>query len=81
MLSSDLLFSLILSIINTTAHYLMTTYDDNKTVSDDFHELLMMFGITFVTSFILKTYSKDVQVMGTSISGGVDASLTTRPPF
>jgi len=81
MLSSDLLFSLILSIINTTAHYLMTTYDVNKKVSDDFHELLMMFGITFVTSFILKTYSKDVQVMGTSISGGVDASLTTRPPF
>ena len=80
-----LLFSLLLSIVNTTGYYVMTVYNLKKNIDEGKHELVMMFGITFVSAFLISiflsgqvnTASGDIP---TSISGG---SLThsARPPF
>ena len=85
---NDLLFSLILSIINTTIYYVMTVYNLKKKIDEDKHELLMMFGVTFIVSFILKTYFNNGVSFGgeTSevIQGGGEnylGSHSTRPPF
>ena len=85
---NDLLFSLILSIINTTIYYVMTVYNLKKKIDEDKHELLMMFGVTFIVSFILKTYFNNSTSLGGDISeviksGGENylGSHSTRPPF
>ena len=86
---NDLLFSLILSVVNTTIYYIMTVYNLKKKIDEDKHELLMMFGVTFVVSFILKTYfNNGISLGGGDISaqsGGSGenylGSHSTRPPF
>ena len=86
---NDLLFSLILSVVNTTIYYIMTVYNLKKKIDEDKHELLMMFGVTFVVSFILKTYFNNGISLGSgdisaqSVGGGENylGSHSTRPPF
>ena len=83
---NDLLFSLILSVVNTTIYYIMTVYNLKKKIDEDKHELLMMFGVTFVVSFILKTYFNNGMSVGdiSAQSGGGEnylGSHSTRPPF
>ena len=80
-----LLFSLILSIVNTTGYYVMTVYNLKKKIDEGKHELVMMFGITFVSAFLIsiflsgqgKTTQGDIS---TSISGG-SMTHSARPPF
>lgn len=84
---NDLLFSLILSIVNTTIYYVMTVYNLKKKIDEDKHELLMMFGVTFIVSFILKTFFNNGVSLGETSgviqSGGENyiGSHSTRPPF
>ena len=52
MLDNNLVFSLLLSLINTGIFIAMThkdNFDQKK------QEYLMLFGVTFITSFLLKT--------------------------
>ena len=78
MLDNNLLFSLILSIINTVAFYFIRSSDDIPEEKRN-QELLMLFGITFVTSFLLKLYLSGDLIK----SGGKDNILThsSRAPF
>ena len=78
MLDNTLIFSLILSVINTLAFFLIK--NNNETVIDPTkrnQELLMLFGITFICSFLLKSY------ISGDLKGGGDTILThtTRAPF
>uniref|UniRef100_A0A6C0F7Q2 Uncharacterized protein n=1 Tax=viral metagenome TaxID=1070528 RepID=A0A6C0F7Q2_9ZZZZ len=84
MLNNSFVFSLILSIINTVFLYLFTNsssefYEEkngNKT-----NVLVLLFGITFATSFALKSLSnQSVQIPKVSI-GGDTLSYSSRPPF
>ena len=64
MFDNNLVFSLILSLINTGIFFGMThkdNFDQRK------QEYLMLFGVTFITSFLLKTcLNKNILSMKTS---------------
>ena len=78
MLDNNLIFSLILSAINTLAFFFIKN-NDEKVVDPSVRnqELLILFGITFITSFLLKTY------VNNDLKGGGENVLThtTRAPF
>ena len=84
MLNNSFVFSLILSIINTLFLYLFTNnsseiYENrngNKT-----NVLILLFGITFATSFVLKSLSNQNTSIP-KVSFGVDIlSYSSRTPF
>ena len=57
MLDNNLLFSLILATINTVAFYFLKNSDDVLIDTEKRNqELLILFGITFVSSFLLKLF-------------------------
>ncbi len=77
MLDQNLLFSLILSTINVISFYFIRNdTDENKENKNQ--ELLMLFGITFLSSFILRFI-----INNNNIPSGSEKILThnTRAPF
>ena len=79
MLDNNLLFSLLLAVINTLSFFLLKNNDDTELDKDKRNqELLILFGITFVTSFLLKLF-----MTGELMKGGKERVLThaTRAPF
>ena len=80
MFQSDILFSLLLSLVNTLAFYLLTNRKKGQELQEQKNEYSIMFGITFVSSFLLKTC---IGMMNHTV---VKSDLTTishssRPPF
>ena len=77
MLDNSLLFSLFLSIINTLLFGLMTNKDDFEQKKQDY---IMLFGITFLTTFILKTCANSPEII--SATNKMDIlTKSSRPPF
>ena len=79
MLDNNLLFSLVLAAINTLSFFLVKNNDDTELDKDKRNqELLILFGVTFVTSFLLKLF-----MTGELMKGGKERVLThaTRAPF
>ena len=79
MLDNNLLFSLILASINTISFFLVKNNNDTELDKDKRNqELLILFGITFVSSFLLK-----LGLSGELMKGGKESVLThaTRAPF
>tara|TARA_B100000700_G_C14394834_1_gene556482 strand:- start:149 stop:382 length:234 start_codon:yes stop_codon:yes gene_type:complete len=77
MLDNNLIFSLVTSLISTLLFYLFTNKSDNN--ENKKNELLFLFGIIFMVTFILKIFSQ-----GDSIkisSGESSLSHSSRPPF
>ena len=85
MLENSLVFSLILSVVNTVFLYLFTrssTSSNKMDKNNRSNELILLFGITFATSFILKSLSSNTLNTPSVSSGGADAlSYSSRPPF
>jgi hypothetical protein len=54
MIDNNLLFSLILSVINTLAFFFIKNDEDNLDIDKRNQELLILFGVTFATSFLIK---------------------------
>ena len=80
MLDNNLLFSLILATINTVAFYFLKNSDDVLIDTEKRNqELLILFGITFVSSFLLKLFMSGELLKG----GGTESVLShsTRAPF
>ena len=80
MFQNDLLFSLLLSLLNTVSYYLITNHNQKKELKDQKNEYLMMFGITFIISFLLKTGLEKINIS----EGKSDISTishSSRPPF
>ena len=75
MLDNNLLFSFILSLINIAGFYLIKNNDEKEI---DYQEILMLFSITFVSAFLLKSFSS-----GELMKGGSETVLShsTRAPF
>jgi len=75
MLDNNLLFSFILSLINIAGFYLIKNNDEKEI---DYQEILMLFSITFVSAFLLKSFSG-----GELMKGGSETVLShsTRAPF
>ena len=80
MLDNNLLFSLLLAAINTTAFFLIKNSDESQVDKEKINqELLILFGITFLSSFLLKLVLSGDLMKG----GGKESVLThaTRAPF
>lgn len=80
MIDNNLLFSLILAVVNTLAFFFIKNNDDEIDIDKRNQELLILFGITFSSSFLLKLVLNADFMKGGS---KVDKVLThsTRAPF
>ena len=80
MFQNDILFSLLLALVNTFCFYVLTNRKKDQDLKDQKNEYLMMFGITFVSSFLLKTClaSLNQTVVKTDPNS---LSFSTKPPF
>ena len=84
MFDNNLIFSLILSLINTGIFIALThkeNFDQKK------QEYIMLFGITFITSFLMRTCMQSGKLFGGGGGGGtsdvskLDLFKSSRPPF
>jgi len=80
MFQNDILFSLLLSLVNTLGFYLLTNRNKGQELKDQKNEYLMMFGITFITSLLLRVG------LGMMNNPSIKSDITTishssRPPF
>ena len=82
MFDNNLIFSLILSLINTGIFIALThkeNFDQKK------QEYIMLFGITFITSFLMRTCMQSGKIFGgggeTSNVSKLDLFKSSRPPF
>tara|TARA_A100001015_G_scaffold282770_1_gene347409 strand:- start:825 stop:1064 length:240 start_codon:yes stop_codon:yes gene_type:complete len=79
MLDNNLIFSLVLSLINTGI-FIALTHKDN--FEQKKQEYIMLFGITFVSSFMLKMLLSSDLMKGGSPSLGSEVLIkSSRPPF
>ena len=82
MFDNNLIFSLILSLINTGIFIALThkeNFDQKK------QEYIMLFGITFITSFLMRTCMQSGKLFGgggtLNVSNNLDLLKSSRPPF
>jgi hypothetical protein len=80
MIDNNIIFSLIISIVNTVAFYLFTSRDKNN-ISDHQQEMIMLFGISFSTSFLLKTCVENMIDVKVPTPSGPSMLNSSRPPF
>jgi hypothetical protein len=80
MIDNNLLFSLLLAVINTVSYYFLKNTEDEMNIDKRNQELLMLFGITFSSSFLLKLLMTSDVLKG---GGRVDNVLinSSRAPF
>ena len=84
MFQTDILFSLVLSVVNTIAFYLLSNRKQSKEKKEQAMEYVMMFGITFVSSFLIKTsigFIESPTGVVSEISNSSKLSHSSRPPF
>jgi len=84
MFQTDILFSLVLSVVNTIAFYLLSNRKQSKEKKEQAMEYVMMFGITFVSSFLIKTsigFIESPTEVVSEISNSSKISHSSRPPF
>ena len=80
MIDNNLLFSLLLAVINTVSYYFLKNTEEEMNIDKRNQELLMLFGITFSSSFLLKLLMTSDVLKG---GGRVDNVLinSSRAPF
>ena len=84
MFDNNLIFSLILSLINTGI-FVALTHKEN--FEQKKQEYIMLFGITFVTSFLIRSCIQSGKLFGgvgggtSNVSNNLDLLKSSRPPF
>ena len=81
MFDNNLIFSLVLSILNTGI-FMALTHKDN--FEQKKQEYIMLFGLTFVSSFTLKMLLNSNLMKGGSTPTNISSDIlakTSRPPF
>ena len=80
MIDNNLLFSLILAVVNTLAFFFIKNTEDDFDIDKRNQELLILFGVTFSSSFLLKLIlSGDIMKGGSKVEKVLTHS--TRAPF
>ena len=80
MIDNNLLFSVLLALVNTVSYYFLKNTDDEMNIDKRNQELLMLFGITFSSSFLLKLLmSSDILKGGSRVENVLTHS--SRAPF
>jgi len=80
MIDNNLLFSLILAIVNTIAFFFIKNDEDDFDIDKRNQELLILFGVTFASSFMLKLVLSGDFLKGGSIKEKV-LTHSSRAPF
>jgi|SaaInlStandDraft_2_1057019.scaffolds.fasta_scaffold533347_1 hypothetical protein len=81
MIDNNLLFSVVLALINTVSYYFLKNTDEELNIDKRNQELLMLFGITFSSSFLLRLLmSTDILKGGGGRTENV-LTHTSRAPF
>jgi hypothetical protein len=80
MIDNTLLFSLILAVFNTVAFFFIKNDKDDFDIDKRNQELLILFGVTFSTSFLLKLILNGDFMKGGSTKENV-LTHSTRAPF
>jgi len=80
MIDNNLLFSLLLALINTVSYYFLKNTDEELNIDKRNQELLMLFGITFSSSFLLKLLMSADILKGGSRAENV-LTHSSRAPF
>ena len=81
MFDNNLIFSLVLSILNTGI-FMALTHKEN--FEQKKQEYIMLFGITFISSFTLKMLLNSNLMKGGAPQTNISADIltkTSRPPF
>ena len=79
MFDNNLIFSLVLSLINTGI-FIAFTHKEN--FEQKKQEYIMLFGITFVSSFMIKMLiNSDIMKGGAPSIGSEVLTKSSRPPF
>jgi hypothetical protein len=79
MLNNNLLFSLLVSFISSIIYYLIKYNNGVKKHDEIKNDIILLFGIIFVSTFLLKICISNESVK--PISGGNMLTHTSRPPF
>ncbi len=79
MLNNNLLFSLLVSFVSSLIYYLIKYNKDSKKHNEIKNDIILLFGIIFVSTFLLKMCISEESVK--PISGGYMLTHTSRPPF
>ena len=82
MIENNIIFSLIVSLVKTVAFYLFTSRN-KKDIVDHKQEMILLFGISFSTTFLLKTCVESI-LTNTKVAPSVsEPSIlnSSRPPF
>lgn len=80
MIDNNLLFSLILSVINTLAFFFIKNDGDDLDIDKRNQELLILFGVTFASSFLLKLVLSTDFMKGGNVKEKV-LTHSSRAPF
>lgn len=80
MIDNNLLFSLILSVINTLAFFFIKNDEDDLDIDKRNQELLILFGVTFASSFLLKLVLSTDFMKGGNVKEKV-LTHSSRAPF
>lgn len=83
MIENNIIFSLIVSIVNTLAFYLFTSRN-KKEIVDHKQEMILLFGISFSTTFLLKLCVENMlsdTKLSTSSVPSPSIINSSRPPF
>lgn len=80
MIDNNLLFSLILAIVNTIAFFFIKNDEDDFDIDKRNQELLILFGVTFASSFMLKLVLSGDFLKGGSVKEKV-LTHSSRAPF
>ena len=80
MIDNNLLFSLILAIVNTIAFFFIKNDGDDFDIDKRNQELLILFGVTFASSFMLKLVLSGDFLKGGSVKEKV-LTHSSRAPF
>lgn len=79
MLNNNLLFSLVVSFISSFLYYLIKYNKDSKSHNEIKNDIILLFGIIFVSTFLIKMCVSNETVK--PISGGNTLTHASRPPF
>ena len=79
MMDNNIIFSLVISIISAISFYFISDKDDDN-VDKMNQNILLLFGITFISTFLLKSFSEGT---GNVVKETTENVLThaTRAPF
>ena len=82
MIENNIIFSLLVSLINTISFFLFTHREREKMSDNQKQEMIMLFGISFASSFLVKSIYESFNIKDVEKSIETPSiTNSSRPPF